>query len=99
MVSQTVTEVKQTKPPVLSNDEKLEQGYRWVTVPLKDMYGYLFKGIALNQDYYPSGTHLLPSEVANEIEERLKKFQDYSIRLMRPDADVQSLKEIGAIAK
>lgn len=92
------TEVKAVaeKPKVLSTDEKLEAGYRWVTVPKKDIYGYPFKGMYLNEKYFESGTHLVEADVATALEERLERFNEYSIHLMRPDADIKTLKELSS---
>jgi hypothetical protein len=87
--------------PVLkptTDSEKLEAGWRYVTIPDKDIYDYVFKGIWLNgtgskPDYAP-GTHLVPPDVADSLEERLRVWNAYNVRLMRPSADLKSLQEV-----
>jgi hypothetical protein len=81
-----------------SESEKLELGWRWVTIPDKDPYDYVFKGIWLNgtgkdPDFAP-GTHLVPPDVATALEERLLVFAKYNTRLMRPSADLTSLSQV-----
>ena len=78
--------------------DKLENGYRYVTIPAEDLYNYKFAGIGINQDNYGPGTHLVPSEVADSLEERLRVWVAYNTRLMRPQADAQALRQIGQIA-
>lgn len=78
----------------LSNDEKLEAGWRYVTIPDRDIYDYVFKGMWINQDHYKPGKHLVPPDVADSLEERLVAWEDYSKRLSRPSAHLQSLQQL-----
>jgi len=72
---------KKLDPEVL---KKLEEGYRFVEVPSKDIYDSPFDGIWINRDHYAPGKHLLDKDRADEIEMRLKRWQGEMIRLLRP---------------
>lgn len=74
--------------------EKLENGWRFVTIPDKDPYDYVFAGIYLNNEHFKPGVHLLPKDKADSIEERLVAFAKYNTRLMRPSADLTSLSQV-----
>ena len=96
------TPTAQTVPPLAtkasSESEKLEAGWQWITIPSKDPYDYVFKGIWLNgtgsePDFKP-GKHLVHPDVALSINERLAKFAEYNTRLMRPQADLTSLSQV-----
>lgn len=86
--------VKAAPQAPLSNDQKLEAGWRYVTIPDRDMYDYVFKGLWLNQDHYKPGKHLVSPDVADSLEERLRVWEDYSKRLSRPSAHQQSLQQL-----
>lgn len=77
-----------------TDDEKLEAGWRWVTVPDRDPYDYVFAGIYLNNLHFKPGKHLMSKDVADAIEERLAAFAKYNTRIMRPQADLTSLSQI-----
>lgn len=81
-----------------SETEKLEAGWRYVEIPDKDPYDYVFAGIWLNgtgrePDFKP-GKHLVHPDVATALEERLVVFAKYNTRLMRPQADLTSLSQV-----
>ena len=102
---QTQNPKKKMTPEILA---KLEQGYRYVTVPSEDIYEQPFDGIHITgghgilgkdgdgkpvkgfQIHLQPGTHLLPSDLADDVEDRLKVWQDQMIRLMRPGRDKKS---------
>ncbi len=98
----TQKEVKAVAKPKPATKEdvaaKLEAGYRYVTIPSEDLYNYKFNGISINLDTYTPGTHLVPADVADTLEDRLKVWNEYNVRLMRPQADVKALRQIGSIA-
>jgi hypothetical protein len=79
--------------------EKLERGFRYVTIPDVDLYNYKFEGISVNQDNYKPGKHLVSADIADTLEDRLKVWSDYNTRLMRPQADITALQQLGQIAK
>lgn len=81
-------------PKTATDAEKLEAGWRYVTIPSKDPYDYVFKGIYLNAMHFAPGTHLMSKDVADAIEERLVAFENYNRRLMRPTADMVSLSQL-----
>lgn len=74
--------------------EKLSQGYRYVTIPSKDIYDFPFEGIWINANQYKPGTHLVNSQVADTLEERLKVFERASIRLMRPSINKEAVEAV-----
>jgi|SRR5579859_1362661 len=86
--------VKELDAKTATTEEKLEAGWRYVTIPDKDPYDYVFKGIYLNDKFFPPGTHLMEKDVADSIEERLAAFARYNVRLMRPTADLVSLGQL-----
>ena len=77
-----------------SNDEKLERGWRYITIPDRDVYDFEFKGIYLNNEHFSPGKHLVHPDKADSIEERLVAWQKYNVRLMRPQADLTSLGQL-----
>jgi hypothetical protein len=80
-------------------EDKLEKGYRYVTIPDVDLYNYKFGGISINHDTYKSGKHLVSADVADTLEDRLRVREAGDKRLMRPQADVSALQQIGQVAK
>jgi hypothetical protein len=81
-------------PKTASDTEKLEAGWSWIDIPEKDPYDYVFKGIYLNNLFFPPGKHLVEPDVAASINERLVAFSKYNTRLMRPTADLTSLSQV-----
>lgn len=81
-------------PKTATESQKLENGWRWVTIPDKDPYDYVFAGIYLNNEHFKPGVHLMHPDKADAIEERLVAFARYNTRLMRPSADLTSLSQI-----
>jgi hypothetical protein len=73
--------------------EKLEKGWRYVTIPEKDLYNYKFGSVWVNQDEYKPGTHLVHPDVADTIEERLRVREIADRRLLRPDRDEKSVEQ------
>lgn len=82
----------------LSDADKLEAGWEYVTIPDRDVYDYVFKGIWLNgtgsQPDYAPGKHLVPHDVAVALNERLAVWARYNTRLMRPQADATTLAQL-----
>jgi hypothetical protein len=80
-----------------TKEQKLEAGWRYVTIPDRDTYDYVFKGIWLNgtgsQPDYPPGVHLVHPDVADALEERLRVWTAYNLRLMNPTKDVKAILE------
>lgn len=71
-------------PTPATKAEKLDAGWRYVTVPATDIYEYKFPGVDINRDHYGPGTHLLPAGIADELEAILKRANEADIRLLRP---------------
>lgn len=99
-IAGTQKEVKKVAaPPKADNKlqiaEKLEAGFRYVTIESEDLYNYKFDGIWINQDHYKPGTHLVSSDIADTLEDRLQAWRAYNVRLMRPQADKKSLEDLG----
>ena len=67
-----------------TKSDKLDAGWRYVTVPAFDIYEYKFPGIDINRDHYGPGTHLVAPDVATELEAILKRAAEADIRLLRP---------------
>lgn len=81
-----------TVPTVFRTDaEKLDAGWTYVTIPDRDPYDFLFDGIYLNNEHFKPGKHLVSPDVAASLEERLKAWNDYNVRLMRPQQHAASL--------
>jgi hypothetical protein len=66
---------------------KLAEGFRFVTVPKEDVYGTPFRGLDNNNDHFGPGTHLVPSGLADALEDRLKAWAGAMVRLLRPNPD------------
>lgn len=66
---------------------KIADGWRYVKIPEKDVYNYKFDGIAINSYHFGPGTHLLPPDIADEVESRLDIWRDSMLRLMNPHPD------------
>lgn len=66
---------------------KLAEGWRFVTVPSEDVYGQRFEGLDNNQNHFGPGTHLVPSNLADALEDRLKAWNAAMVRLLRPNPD------------
>jgi hypothetical protein len=93
-----------SKKPTPEQLKKLAEGYRYITIPATDIYDYPFDGIhiqggtrkdgtgALNLHFMP-GKHLVAPDIADEVESRLKIWQDSMLRLMRPTAHRKSQEE------
>lgn len=79
----------------LGKDElaKLEQGYRFVEVPERDIYDYEFSGFWINNTHFKPGKHLLPSDWADEAERILKAWDTSNRRLLRATPHNKSLSE------
>ena len=75
--------------------EKLEKGWRYVTIPSKDIYDFKFGSVWNNVIELKPGVHLLPPDLADDVEERLKVRSEGDIRLMRPQAHRKSLEQTG----
>lgn len=75
---------------------KLQEGYRYVTIPKMDMLDYPMTSIWINRDEYKPGmTHLLRGDIADELERILAKFQESTWRLMRNKPHDVSVKQSG----
>ena len=92
-MNNSVKEVKAV--PKTEVADKLEQGWRYITVPKEDLYNYRFEGLWLNDTHYGPGTHLVSKDVADTLEERLKVWAAQNVSLMRPNANRKALQELG----
>lgn len=68
--------------------------HRYVTVPDTDLFDYPHPSIRINQHAYGPGTHYLPSELADTVEERLKAYTRSNVRLLQPKRDMESEKAV-----
>jgi len=85
-----------TQKPTPEQLTKLQEGYRYVTIPAKDMLDYPMTSIWINRDEYKPGmTHLLRGDIADELERILAKFQESTWRLMRNKPHAESSKQAG----
>lgn len=69
---------------------KVSEGFRFVTIPSEDIYGYQFEGLWNNKDLFGPGTHLLAPGLADALEDRLKAWNRAQLRLMRPTSDTKA---------
>lgn len=82
--------VGETRIENLSKEDKaskLAEGWRFVTVPAEDVYGYQFAGLDNNQDHFGPGTHLVPPSLADALENRLQAWHAGMVRLMQSKQD------------
>lgn len=70
------------------------QKMEYVTLPEKDMFDYPFSGISINRDHYGPGTHLVPSDIAEELRTILARAQAQDIRILQPRKDFKALEAI-----
>lgn len=91
-LSETVAASKIPLPATRS--DKLDAGWRFVTVPSVDVYDHVFKGIGLNAKTFGPGTHLLPPDEASYLEDRLKVWNAAMVRMLRPTANAAALKAV-----
>lgn len=96
----TVNRSKKPSPEVLA---KLAEGYRYVTIPSLDIYENPFHGITIQgghgskgdqpgfENHYGPGTHLLSPDFADEVESRLRIWEESMLRIMRPGAHRSSV--------
>ena len=64
---------------------------RWVEVPEKDIYEFPFPTIRINLDAYGPGRHYVTSDVADEIEDRVRARMKHDLRCMQRNPDIITL--------
>jgi hypothetical protein len=82
------------KPTAASADvaEKLSAGYRYVKIPLYDVFKKPWGGFSVNKTFFaPGTTHLLEPVLATEVERILDVWQDGLVRTLRPDTDQRAI--------
>lgn len=82
------------KPTTASSDvsDKLSAGYRYVKIPLNDVFKKPWSGFSVNKTFFaPGTTHLLEPDLAGEVERILEVWQDSLIRALRPDTDQRAI--------
>lgn len=67
-----------------------ERGKRWVEVPEKDLFDFPHPVIRINLLEFGPGKHFVEANVADWIEERLRRKYQSDIRVMRPQQDYTS---------
>jgi hypothetical protein len=82
-----ITEVTKTIPTA--------EEFMVVAIPQADLFDQPHPGVRLNRHKFEAGkTYRVRSEVALEVEDRLKKFNVEQVRLLRPNADRKSIGEV-----
>jgi hypothetical protein len=82
--------IQEVAAPVSTKSE-----YIFVTIPETDMYDAPYPTIQLNRTKFePGRTYKVPTEIGNEVVDRMKKFEKECVRLLRPKADIKSLNQV-----
>lgn len=85
-----VSEIKEVPKPTLSSNEMV-----YITIPAADLYDHTHPGVQLNRVRFEAGrTYHVRAEIADEINDRLKKFAGEQVRLLRPNADRKALDDV-----
>lgn len=82
----------------LSTDEKLAQGWEYVTLPKKNpvFSKESYPTIRINNMGFQAGrTYLLPPQIASTVKERMEVFHRSQIRTLQPDEDITALTDLG----
>jgi hypothetical protein len=62
----------------------------YVTIPEEDAMEAPYPAITINGTQYKSGKHFLDSELAGEIEDRMKRYNHSVVRLTQTKRDVKA---------
>lgn len=74
--------------PVATSHKTEERGKRWVEVPEKDLYEFIFPTIRINLMEFPPGRHYVDAEIADTIEDRVRAKQKADVRTMQRNPDL-----------
>lgn len=86
---------KETKPLQVNAWDTPKETWRYVTVPEEDPLGKGYPNISLNKDVFSAGkTYLVPPQVADYINDRIKVFNRSCVRLLQPNVDLKSIGEV-----
>lgn len=67
---------------------------RYVEVPDTDMFDMPHPGVRINSEHYGPGTHLLDTERANTVEDRLRAYEVANRRILQPRQDQQAINAV-----
>jgi len=72
-----------------------KETWKTVMVPEEDPLGKVYPDIGLNSHTFKAGkTYTVPAEVAAYILDRVKVFNRSCVRLLQPNADMKSIREV-----
>ena len=76
----------------VSEDNKVD--WEYVTIPETDLYDEPHPSIWNNRTEFAPGTHHLSPEMAADLKDRLKVFQESQRRILRGTPDKRTLQQI-----
>lgn len=80
-----------TVPAAAASGAVDKSNWEYVNIPALDLYDQPHPGVGINFKHYGPGKHLVSPEIAGEISERMRVFDRYQLRLMRPTADRKAI--------
>lgn len=69
---------------VEEQEVRTEPEFEYVQIPEKDLFGFKFHGVRINQDHYGPGTHKVAPVVAAEIRRIVSAAEQSDLRVMSP---------------
>jgi hypothetical protein len=72
-----------------------KESWKTVTIPDEDPLGKAYVSIGLNSHTFEAGkTYTVPAQVADYILDRVKVYNRSCVRLLQPNADMKSIREV-----
>jgi len=69
------------------------ENWVYVTIPTHDLLGDVHPGIGINLEHWGPGTHLVAPDKAQQISERLRVFDQATLRVLSPRKDLLSISQ------
>lgn len=81
-----------------SEAKPIAVGMEYVTIPEKNVLGWEHPSIGINFQKWAAGTHLVPAEVAGEINRRVKRHYDDCVRILNNKVDPMAIRKQNTMA-